>query len=80
MLLEFPAKYALRAVKRIFYAYFLRDFNAGSLQLFLGIVATIGGMSYGAFRWLRSIESGVQATSGEVMLAALPLLVETAQP
>ena len=75
VLLEFPAKYAIRAIKRIFYAYVLRDFNAGSLQLFLGVVATLGGVSYGVMRWIRSIESGVQATSGEVMLAALPLLV-----
>jgi dolichol-phosphate mannosyltransferase len=75
VLLEFPFKYAVRAVKRIFYAYFLRDFNAGSLQLFLGIAATLAGTTYGALRWRHSIETGVQATSGEVMLAALPLLI-----
>jgi dolichol-phosphate mannosyltransferase len=75
VLLEFPSKYLQRAIKRIFYGYFLRDFNAGSLQLFLGALATLGGASYGALRWLHSIESGVQATSGEVMLAALPLLI-----
>ncbi len=75
VLLEFPVKYAVRAVKRIFYAYFLRDFNAGSLQLFLGFAATLAGTTYGALRWQHSIETGVQATSGEVMLAALPLLI-----
>ena len=73
--LEFPAKYAVRAVKRIFYSYFLRDFNAGSLQLFLGTIAALAGITYGALRWRHSIETGVQATSGEVMLAALPLLI-----
>jgi glycosyltransferase involved in cell wall biosynthesis len=75
VVLEFPVKYAVRAVKRIFYAYFLRDFNAGSLQLFLGFAATLAGTTYGALRWRHSIETGVQATSGEVMLAALPLLI-----
>jgi len=75
VLFEFPLKYAQRAIKRVFYAYFLRDFNAGSLQLLLGTLATIAGATYGVIRWLHSIESGVQATSGEVMLAALPLLV-----
>jgi dolichol-phosphate mannosyltransferase len=75
VVVEFPFKYAVRAVKRIFYAYFLRDFNAGSLQLFLGIAAALAGTTYGALRWRHSIETGVQATSGEVMLAALPLLI-----
>jgi dolichol-phosphate mannosyltransferase len=75
VLLEFPVKYLLCAFKRIFYAYFLRDFNAGSLQLALGVLATAAGATYGAMRWADSISSGVPATSGEVMLAALPLLV-----
>jgi len=75
VLLEFPVKYAVRAAKRIFYAYFLRDFNAGSLQLFLGVFAALAGVTYGALRWRHSIETGIQATSGEVMLAALPLLI-----
>ena len=75
VLFEFPGKYLQRAVKRIFYAYFLRDFNAGSLQLVLGAVASVAGAAYGATRWADSIASGVPATSGEVMLAALPLLI-----
>ena len=53
----------------------LRDFNAGSLQLVLGAVASVAGAAYGAMRWADSIASGVAATSGEVMLAALPLLI-----
>ena len=75
VLMEFPGKYLQRAVKRVFYAYFLRDFNAGSLQLALGALASAAGALYGALRWWESISSGVAATSGEVMLAALPLLV-----
>ena len=75
VLREFPGKYLARAVKRVFYAYFLRDFNAGSLQLVLGLVTTGGGALYGALRWAASSASGVPATSGEVMLAALPLLI-----
>ncbi|HVE50551.1 MAG TPA: glycosyltransferase family 2 protein [Casimicrobiaceae bacterium] len=75
VLAEFPAKYLSRAFKRLFYAYLLRDFNAGTLQLVLGGIATVSGVAYGALRWAHSIESGIAATSGEVMLAALPLLV-----
>jgi len=75
VLAEFPAKYMNRGVKRIFYAYFLRDFNAGTLQLVLGILASLAGATYGLARWSKSIATGVPATSGEVMIAALPLLV-----
>ena len=32
---QFPLKYLNRLVKRIFYNYYLRDFNIGSLELFL---------------------------------------------
>ena len=75
VLFTFPFKYVRAACKRVFYSYFLRDFNAGTLQL-LG-AALIGGAGalYGAARWALSIKSGVAATSGEVMIAALPVLV-----
>jgi glycosyltransferase involved in cell wall biosynthesis len=71
----FPLKYLRAAFKRIFYAYFLRDFNAGTLQLFLGLLIAGGGATYGAARWIHSSMTGVPTTSGAVMLAALPVLV-----
>ena len=72
---EFPLKYLRAAFKRIFYAYFLRDFNAGTLQLFLGLLIAGSGATYGAVRWIHSSITGVPTTSGAVMLAALPVLV-----
>ena len=72
---EFPLKYLRAAFKRIFYAYFLRDFNAGTLQLFLGLLIAGSGATYGAARWIHSSITGVPTTSGAVMLAALPVLV-----
>ena len=75
ILFTFPLKYLRAACKRVFYSYFLRDFNAGTLQL-LGAAAIGGaGTVYGAAKWALSIKSGVAATSGEVMIAALPVLV-----
>jgi glycosyltransferase involved in cell wall biosynthesis len=71
----FPLKYLRAAFKRIFYAYFLRDFNAGTLQLFLGLLIAGSGATYGAARWIHSSITGVPTTSGSVMLAALPVLV-----
>ena len=71
----FPLKYARAAVKRLFYSYFLRDFNAGTLQFVLGGVIALAGVALGVGYWLHSAATGVPTTSGQVMLAALPILV-----
>ena len=73
--LTFPMRYAVAAFKRVFYTYFLRDFNAGTLQLFFGALISLGGISYGVWRWVLSAETGVPATAGNVMLASLPLII-----
>ena len=70
----FPFKYLRAFVKRIFYAYFLRDFNAGTLQLCLGILVGGAGALFGIASWIHSSVTGVPATAGTVMLAALPVL------
>jgi glycosyltransferase involved in cell wall biosynthesis len=73
--LKFPGKYVVRFFKRIFYNYFLRDFNAGTVELVLGALLIAAGVSYGILRWSMSFESGIAATSGQVMLSALPILL-----
>ncbi len=75
VLFTFPLKYFRATCKRIFYSYFLRDFNAGTLQLLGAILIGGAGAIYGAAKWALSIRSGIAATSGEVMIAALPVLV-----
>jgi glycosyltransferase involved in cell wall biosynthesis len=72
---EFPGKYLTRFVKRVFYSYFLRDFNPGTLTLVSGTLLTVAGAIFGAWRWYLSGATGRPATSGEVMLGALPVLV-----
>jgi glycosyltransferase involved in cell wall biosynthesis len=72
---DFPGKYAAATVKRIFYSYFLRDFNAGTLQLASGLLLLSLGTAYGVTKWINSSVSGFPTTSGAVMLAALPVLV-----
>jgi dolichol-phosphate mannosyltransferase len=74
---SFPGKYALAAIKRIFYTYFLRDFNAGTLQLCFGTLITGAGIIYGTSRWIHSAVTGIVTTSGAVMLAALPVIIGT---
>jgi dolichol-phosphate mannosyltransferase len=73
--LTFPGKYMARFWKRLFYSYFFRDFNAGSVFLLSGFLLTLVGMTFGGYHWYKSIVTGIPATSGTVMLAALPLVL-----
>lgn len=75
VLLAFPGKYCVRFLKRIVYSYFVRDFNAGTIELLAGIPLFIFGVVFGLATWKESVDAGVAATSGTVMLAALPTLI-----
>lgn len=72
---EFLKKHAINSVKRLFYNYYLRDFNIASLEVLLGIFFLLFGVIFGADMWKVSIASGIPASSGTVMLAALPTLI-----
>jgi dolichol-phosphate mannosyltransferase len=71
----FPWRYLVRAIKRCFYGYFLRDFNAGTVLFVAGFALMTFGAIFGGIHWHRSIASGIPATSGTIMVAALPVLL-----
>ena len=73
--LEFARKHAANAAKRIFYNYYLRNFNIASIEIALGVPAVLFGLWIGTTRWIEGSLRNVPQTSGTVMLAALPLLV-----
>ena len=70
----FFMKHSTNFVKRIFYNYYLRDFNVASIELLLGMTLLTFGVGFGLNRWMESAVSGVPATAGTVMLAAFPAL------
>jgi len=72
---SFPMKYLRALLKRMFYSYFLRDFNAASVQFLLAFVLGVAGVGFGIAKWIESYVTGMPATPGTVMLAALPTLV-----
>jgi len=72
---DFLLKHMQRIGKRIIYNYFLRDLNAGTLELVVGSILALFGSSFGLLHWWESITTGQPATSGTVMLAAIPVLV-----
>lgn len=69
----FPLKFGVRFFKRIFYNYFLRDFNMGSMYIISGVLLVGFGFCFGVWHWLQSTQT--LATSGTVMLAALPVIL-----
>ncbi len=75
VLFSFPFKYANRLIKRLFYSYFLRDFNIGSLELILTFIFMGFGIIFGSIKWIHSIVSMHPATAGTVILAGLPIIL-----
>lgn len=75
VLIQFPPKYFVRFHKRIFYNYFLRDFNAGTIELIFGLLFLLFGLIKGIYHWTESIINNTTASSGTVMLAALPTIL-----
>jgi hypothetical protein len=59
----------------LFYNYVLRNFSVASLYFLGGGPLTLIGMIRGVRAWAAGIADARPATSGQVMLAALPILV-----
>ncbi len=64
-----------RFFRRIFRQYFLYNFNAASLYLVLGTLLGLFGGIWGIVKWNQSIQTGVPATTGTVLLAVLPIIL-----
>ena len=61
--------------KRVFYNYFLRGFSIASLELVVGLLLLAFGTVFGVKGWAASIATGLPATTGTVMVAALPVIL-----
>ncbi len=72
---EFMFKHARNFAKRIFYNYYLRDMSLASFELPAGIGLLLFGVVFGGTHWLAAAQSGVPASSGTVMLSAMPVIL-----
>jgi len=75
VLAEFPLRLLWGFLRRLGRQYFLYDFNAVSVFLLAGLPSALFGLIFGVREWIRSAETGVPATTGTVMLAALPVIL-----
>jgi len=74
-LAKFPLLHLRNFGKRLFYNYFLRDFNLASLNLVVGCLFIAFGVIFGSIRWIHGYEMNLVASPGTVMLAALPVVL-----
>jgi len=75
IVVPFTIKHGTNTVRRIFYTYFVRDFGIASVELVLGLLFLLFGLVYGVLGWVESSETGIPATAGTVLLAALPIIL-----
>lgn len=75
VLLEFLFKHIRNTFSRLYFQYLIKDFGIATIQLFIGFISTIFGTTMGVIGWYRSITTGITASSGSVMLAALPIIL-----
>jgi dolichol-phosphate mannosyltransferase len=71
----FLAAHALRFIKRLIYQYFVRDLNVGTVQLIFAVLLLGFGGLFGINKWITGVRLDQEATSGTVMLAALPVII-----
>ena len=75
VILPFLAGHLRNFGKRISYNYFLRDFSVASLEMVVGLIATVFGAIFGGYHWILSNETDVPATCGTVMISGLTLII-----
>ncbi len=72
---EFLRKHLSRLGRRYVYNYLVRDFNVGTLYSLFAALLLLAGALFGGWHWIVSSSTKHPATSGTVMLAALPILI-----
>ena len=72
---EFLFKHTINTWTRIFFSYFVREFTFASLQLVGGMVMLSFGILFGGYWWVDAAMTGVPASTGTVILAALTIIL-----
>ena len=72
---EFLRKHLSRLGRRYVYNYLVRDFNVGTVYSLMGTLLVLGGGIFGIAHWISGNAHNQTASSGTVMLAALPIII-----
>jgi dolichol-phosphate mannosyltransferase len=72
---EFVFKHVRATLRRLLITYFIRETNMATVQLLLGLMLVGFGVTFGAVKWINADTTGIPATAGTVVLAALPIIL-----
>jgi len=75
VMFEFPWRHTVNLWKRIFYRYYLREWNVGSFELPLGVFLLVFGAWFGLSSYLSAVASGLATTAGQVTGSAVALIL-----
>ena len=75
IMISFPWLLALRFANRIYTKYILYEFSVIGLFYFVGLLLMGFGLVFGGLHWVKSIYTGIIATTGTVMIAVLPIII-----
>jgi dolichol-phosphate mannosyltransferase len=75
VLVEFPWRYSINFLKRIFYRYYLREWSVGSFELPLGVLLITFGTWFGLSSYLAASAAGLATTAGQVTGSAVSLIL-----
>ena len=73
-LVEFPLYLVPALIRRFIHRYIWQDFTAVSVFVIIGLLSMLFGATFGAYHWIKSIETMQAATAGTVMLSAVPVI------
>jgi len=75
VLLTFPFKMFERLCRRVFYKYYIYNFDMGSVYLLIGLPMLLFGITFGAYRWGTGLVENVANSVGTVMLSVIPIVL-----
>ncbi len=75
VLLTFPLKMIKGLLKRVFFRYYVYDFNMASIYFLIAIPLLLFGIIFGSYHWIQGTTQGVENPAGTIMLAALPVIL-----
>jgi len=75
VIIPFFYRHLRNLMKRVFYNYFLRDFNVASLEFVLSCTLMTFGFSFGVFHWVESAKSMTATPIGTIMISTLTIIL-----
>ena len=74
-LFSFPPKLFKAFIRRIWFRYFISDFNIGSVYLLFGLPSFLFGLIFGIIKWIHYAQLDIPAPTGTIMVAVISLVL-----